>query len=220
MAPSPALVSSRSRQPSPRPSSAAQLRITRSPCTHRVVAVDEIWEQATARRLLATVGTRYRHTVCVAERAAAAARVLLPPDAAKSVIRAAWVHDIGYNPDLARTGLHSLDGARWLRDSDVDSFVCDLVAFHTTAYAESMVRGLSDQLVHEFSRPDAASLRVLTWADMTSSPSGDPCGIDDRIAEILARYPADSPAARAMTASRTELTEIGFAMSRALGSSE
>ena len=182
--------------------------------------MDEIWEQTTARRLLVTVGTRYRHTVCVAERAAAAARVLLPPDAATSVTRAAWLHDIGYSPELARTGLHALDGARWLRDRDVDSFVCDLVAFHTTAYAESMMRGLSDQLVQEFSRPDAASLRVLTWADMTSSPTGHPCGVDDRIAEILDRYPADSPASRAVSAARTELTEIGIAVSGALGSSE
>jgi len=30
---------------------------------------------------------------------------------------AAWLHDIGYTPGLAAAGLHSLDGARYLRDA-------------------------------------------------------------------------------------------------------
>ena len=30
---------------------------------------------------------------------------------------AAWLHDIGYAPGLAATGLHQLDGARYLRDA-------------------------------------------------------------------------------------------------------
>lgn len=205
--------------PATRALPATRLCTTRSACIHRVVAVDEIWEQTIARRLLVTVGTRYRHSACVAERAADAARVLLPLDAANTVTRAAWLHDIGYSPELAQTGFHALDGARWLRDRNVDPSVCDLVAFHTAAHAEAMVRGLADQLAREFDRPDAASLRVLTWADMTSSHTGHPCRVDDRIAEILGRYPAASPAFRAVSAARTELVEIGLAVSKAIGSS-
>ncbi|HEX3192303.1 MAG TPA: hypothetical protein VHS30_21235 [Streptosporangiaceae bacterium] len=30
---------------------------------------------------------------------------------------AAWLRDIGYTPGLAVTGLHALDGARYLRDA-------------------------------------------------------------------------------------------------------
>ena len=30
---------------------------------------------------------------------------------------AAWLHDIGYAPGLAATGLHPLDGGRYLRDA-------------------------------------------------------------------------------------------------------
>ena len=29
---------------------------------------------------------------------------------------AAWLHDVGYAPSLVETGLHALDGARFLRD--------------------------------------------------------------------------------------------------------
>jgi HD superfamily phosphodiesterase len=29
---------------------------------------------------------------------------------------AAWLHDIGYSPEIAVSGFHPLDGARYLRD--------------------------------------------------------------------------------------------------------
>jgi hypothetical protein len=49
----------------------------------------------------------------------------------------AWLHDIGYAPDLALTGLHGLDGARYLRDSQhADAMVCRLVARHSYAIVE------------------------------------------------------------------------------------
>ncbi len=37
---------------------------------------------------------------------------------------AAWLHDIGYLPELARTGLHGLDGARYLRDTSTPTRCC------------------------------------------------------------------------------------------------
>jgi DNA-binding Xre family transcriptional regulator len=38
---------------------------------------------------------------------------------------AAWLHDIGYAPDLIVTGLHALDGARYLRDArHADAMLC------------------------------------------------------------------------------------------------
>jgi hypothetical protein len=42
---------------------------------------------------------------------------------------AAWLHDIGYAPSLVATGMHSLDGARYLRDAQhADAMLCRLVA--------------------------------------------------------------------------------------------
>ena len=31
------------------------------------------------------------------------------------LVAAAWLHDIGYAPELVETGFHPLDGARYLR---------------------------------------------------------------------------------------------------------
>jgi HD superfamily phosphodiesterase len=64
---------------------------------------------------------------------------------------AAWLHDIGYAPGLAVTGLHALDGARYLRDAQhADAMLCRLVAHHSCAIIEARERGLADVLSLEF----------------------------------------------------------------------
>ena len=76
-----------------------------------------------------------------------------PPSApdAELLEAAAWLHDIGYLPDLARTGLHGLDGARYLRDvQHADPMLCRLVAHHSCAVIEAEERGLADLLRREF----------------------------------------------------------------------
>ena len=69
------------------------------------------WAEGLARTLLAdTLPRRWAHVQGVA----AQARTLkssLGADA-NLVEAAAWLHDIGYLPELAATGLHGLDGAR------------------------------------------------------------------------------------------------------------
>jgi hypothetical protein len=102
---------------------------------------------------------------------------------------AAWLHDIGYAPGLALTGLHQLDGARYLRDTKhVDALLCRLVAHHSCAIIEAGERGLADVLSREFEpAPDALS-SVLTFCDMTTSPDGEPAPVEQRLAEIQHRY--------------------------------
>ncbi len=64
---------------------------------------------------------------------------------------AAWLHDIGYVRQLAATGLHGLDGARYLRDTvRADALVCRLVAHHSCAIIEAGERGLADVMYGEF----------------------------------------------------------------------
>jgi HD superfamily phosphodiesterase len=50
----------------------------------------------------------------VAERARSIAPIL--GQEAELLEAAAVLHAIGYSPDLAKTGFHPLDGARYLRD--------------------------------------------------------------------------------------------------------
>jgi hypothetical protein len=64
---------------------------------------------------------------------------------------AAWLHDIGYAPELVKTGFHPLDGARYLRRAGVNGLVVSLVAYHSCAQIEAEVRRLGAELASEFS---------------------------------------------------------------------
>ena len=73
------------------------------------------WAQDLARTFLAeALPRRWAHVQGVAARA----RALKPSPGtdADLIEAAAWLHDIGYLPELAHTGLHGLDGTRYLRD--------------------------------------------------------------------------------------------------------
>lgn len=104
---------------------------------------------------------------------------------------AAWLHDIGYNPAVVDTGLHALDGARWLRMLGADERVACLVAYHSCAWLEAEERGLAETLAHEFSRESSATADALCYADMTTGPDGQNLDVYDRLAEIRTRYGPD-----------------------------
>ncbi len=108
---------------------------------------------------------------------------------------AAWLHDIGYAAALVDSGFHPLDGARYLRDKGFgDRPLWTLVAHHTCALIEAEERGIGDALAAEFpisDDDDAFAVAALTYCDMTTGPDGRRVGVEERIAEILARYPVD-----------------------------
>ena len=101
---------------------------------------------------------------------------------------AAWLHDIGYAPGLALTGLHQLDGARYLRDAQhADALLCRLVAHYSCAIIEAGERGLAGVLSSEFDPAPDALASVLTCCDMTTSPDGQHVPVDQRLAVWGAR---------------------------------
>jgi hypothetical protein len=102
---------------------------------------------------------------------------------------AAWLHDIGYLPELATTGLHGLDGARYLRDvQHADPVMCRLVAHHSCAVIEAEERGLAHVLTAEFAPPPGPLADALTFCDMTTGPDGGQVHVHNRLAEIHGRY--------------------------------
>jgi predicted hydrolase (HD superfamily) len=102
---------------------------------------------------------------------------------------AAWLHDIGYAPNLVKTGLHALDGARYLRDVEqADPRVCALVAYHSCAQIEARNRGLLDELTAEFEPVGGLPADALIYCDMTTTPDGRPVDVEQRLSEILSRY--------------------------------
>jgi putative nucleotidyltransferase with HDIG domain len=146
------------------------------------------WAQQLAREFLQEpLPRRWAHVQGVAAQARSLAPVLGAD--ADLLEAAAWLHDVGYAPDLAIMGLHQLDGARYLRDAQhADALLCRLVAHHSCALIEAGERGLADILSSEFDpAPDVLS-SVLTCCDMTTSPDGQPVPVEQRLAEIHDRY--------------------------------
>ena len=146
------------------------------------------WAEHLARtRLQEPLPRRWAHVQGVAARACSLAPVLGAD--ADLLEAAAWLHDIGYKSDLAVTGLHALDGARYLRDAQqADAMLCRLVAHHSCAIAEAEERGLADVLTFEFEPAPHALSSVLTFCDMTTSPDSELLPVDRRLAEIHDRY--------------------------------
>ena len=146
------------------------------------------WAEDLSRHLLQErLPRRWAHVQGVAARARRLASVLGAE--AGLLEAAAWLHDIGYIPDLAVTGLHALDGARYLRDAhQADALLCRLVAHHSYAIVEAEERGIADILGLEFEPAPYELSSVLTCCDMTTSPDGELVTVERRLAEIHRRY--------------------------------
>ncbi|WP_405087152.1 HD domain-containing protein [Microbispora sp. NBC_01389] len=159
------------------------------------------WARDLAERLLAEpLPRRWAHTQSVAARAVSLAPIL--GDEADMLTAAAYLHDIGYSPDLVDTGFHPLDGARYLRDvAGADERLCRLVAHHSCAVNEASERDLYDALTKEFAPERRDLADALTYCDMTTGPDGRHLDVHDRLAEIHSRYGPDHLVSRSITAS-------------------
>jgi HD domain len=146
------------------------------------------WAAELARTLLEVpLPRRWAHVQGVAGQACALAPIL--GDDSELLEASAWLHDIGYSPDVVDTGFHPLDGARYLRDvQHADPTLCSLVAHHSCAIIEAAERGLADELANEFPAPDPRLSDALAYCDMTTTPTGNVVSVNDRISEIVERY--------------------------------
>jgi len=167
---------------------------------------------ATADLLHGLTPTRHRHSLEVARKAAHAGADLIDTRHLADLVTAAQLHDIGYRDDLRQTGFHPLDGAAALRSQGYSDLTCHLVAHHTGAIHEAHTRGIPDQAYGHYSYPEdiAAPLRaVLAWADLTTGPDGTTVKVEQRIAEILQRYPDPDPVHLNTLANRAWLLTAG-----------
>ncbi|MDQ0985958.1 HD domain-containing protein [Streptomyces sp. V2I9] len=150
------------------------------------------WAYSLSESLLSEpLPRRWAHSLGVAKRARSLAPML--GDDAELLEAAAVLHDIGYSPEIALTGFHPLDGARFLRGQEgADERVVRLVAHHSCALLEAEERGLRHELESEFEleRPDLVD--ALLFCDMTTTPDGTHTAPADRLNEILQRYGPDT----------------------------
>jgi HD domain len=153
----------------------------------------------------AGLGQRWQHVQAVGVRAHQL-RCTVADDGQDVLVAAAWLHDIGYAPKVAHSGLHSLDGARYLDRLGLPHRVCALVAHHTGARFEAAQRGLTTELA-AYEREHGPVADALTAADLTTSPTGQLVSAEERIREILTRYPPASAVHQAITAARDFLLD-------------
>jgi putative nucleotidyltransferase with HDIG domain len=117
----------------------------------------ENWARETAEQLLSPLGARWQHVLAVASLAKQVAPALNAPSG--TLTAAAYLHDIGYAPEMAMTGFHPLDGARFLRARGCEH-LGRLVAHHSGARHEAVLRGIEgyeDEFPFENSALDHAS---------------------------------------------------------------
>jgi putative nucleotidyltransferase with HDIG domain len=153
------------------------------------------WARVHAEQFMSPLGRRWAHAQAVAARSAS-----LPFGGAdrELLVAAAYLHDIGYAPELATTGFHALDGAQHLRSLG-DEDLARLVAHHTNARHEARLRGFSN---YDDEFPFGGTLLddALTYCDLTTSPDGELTTLEDRVEEIVQRYGAAHVVSRTVLA--------------------
>ncbi|MBA8793668.1 hypothetical protein FHX74_001273 [Friedmanniella endophytica] len=161
------------------------------------------WAYECARGYLAPLGRRWSHVRAVG----AVAEKLAPAFGGgfDLLVDAALLHDIGYSASLATSGFHPADGARFLEACGEHQLAL-LVAHHSGARIEAALRGI-DGYCDEFPWCNTALDKALTFCDLTTSPSGEPMSLHERVAEILDRYGADHVVARSIHSGLPEFEE-------------
>jgi hypothetical protein len=157
-----------------------------------------------AAKLESSLPRRWTHVHAVAAKADSLRRATNNPE---TLVAAAWLHDVGYAPNIVDTGLHALDGARWLLREGWGDEIAGLVANHSCALYEAQERGLGEVLAQEFPRQRSATADALWFADMTTGPDGQDMTIQERLDEIRARYGADDVVTRFWRRAEPELLE-------------
>ena len=165
------------------------------------------WAEDTARTILQVpLPRRWGHTQGVAAQARTLGPIL--GKHADLLVAAAWLHDIGYAPDLVDTGFHPLDGARYLSDlPQASDLLCRLVAHHSCAAIEAAVRSLDGPLCQQFEPVGGELADALIYCDMTTGPDGQRMSVEQRLAEIHSRYGSNDPVTCALERSASQLID-------------
>jgi hypothetical protein len=170
-----------------------------------MIADDDLiqWAAELANSLLSPLGNRWLHVQGVVERAKEVSGILNPHDRAY-LIAAAYLHDIGYAPELQKTGFHPLDGALYLRSLGKER-LASLVAHHSEARFEARLRGCEAEL-EAFPRERSAVADALTYCDLTTDSLGTHLSLKERVKDIHSRYGDSDVVAQALKQSIPYLT--------------
>ncbi|GHO77042.1 metal-dependent phosphohydrolase, HD subdomain protein [Ktedonobacter sp. SOSP1-85] len=143
------------------------------------------WAAQQATYFISSLGNRWLHVQNVVEQAHWVSQVFDESEG-EYLIAAAYLHDIGYAPELNTTGFHPIDGANYLRSLGYER-LASLVAHHSEAQFEARLRGLESELA-QFPREQSPVAEALNYCDMTTGPQGQRVSFEERIIDILSRY--------------------------------
>ncbi|WP_035283249.1 HD domain-containing protein [Actinokineospora spheciospongiae] len=160
-------------------------------------------EDLVRRELATSQPRRYAHLQGALRRSLSVAPLFADTDA-ETLTVAALVHDIGYCDSAVDTGLHALDGARFLAGLGFPARICNLVAHHSCSYREAELRGLTTELA-EWDDERTPLRDALWWVDMTTSPDGAVVAFSRRVAEIRERYGLGEVVTRFIQRAESEL---------------
>ena len=142
--------------------------------------------QTLAQSLLADDPGRLAH-VRGAGLVAGMAAGALRRDQPEMVVAAAWLHDIGYAPAIARTGFHPLDGALFLAHEGWPEEVVFLVAHHSHAAVVAPYYGVEPHMALFEHLPGLAD-DVITFSDLRAGPNGLGADPRDRVEDMRRRH--------------------------------
>ncbi len=162
------------------------------------------WASENATYYISPLGNRWLHVQGVVEQALRVGAIFDEKECSY-LIAAAYVHDIGYAPELKQTGLHSIDGARWLRSHNQER-LASLTAYHSGTWFQAQSYGLLPDL-EQFSREQSMVADALDYCDMTTGPAGARISFEERIKDILVRYPEPHIVAQATHQAKPSLSQ-------------
>ncbi len=136
-------------------------------------------------KLAEALPRRWAHVQGVAERAGSLSQMV--GHDAETLRAAAVLHDVGYAPELVRSGFHPLDGANYLLEMDAAQRLVDLVAHHSGAAIEARIRGMQREL-SPFIDEETPLRDALWYCDLTTGPDGQELSVEERLTEIRNRY--------------------------------
>jgi hypothetical protein len=144
-----------------------------------------LWAAREAATRMTPLGDRWLHVKAVADRARSVAHILEAVDR-QCLVAAAYIHDIGWAPELVDTGFHPIDGARWVRRHGFER-LARLVAHHSAARFEAKLRGMAP-LLAAFELEESPTADALAYCDLTPSPTGEVVTPVERWTDIIERY--------------------------------
>jgi hypothetical protein len=159
-----------------------------------------------SRDALEPLGRRWTHVQRVAALASEVGTIF-PSTGRGTLVAAAYLHDIGYAPDLAQTGFHPLDGARFVRAKG-EEHIAHLVAHHSGARVEAKLRRI-EGFESEFPFLDSELDQALTYCDLTTGPDGVRVTLEHRVEEITRRYGPEHVVARSAIACFADFEAAG-----------